>query len=170
MHEDFCEIIIHSPKFGDISTFVDLEDVNLCKKYRWNVQKCYEQNFDTFYIGASDSGKMISMHRLLINAKKGKHVDHIDGDKLNNRKSNLRECSRADNMKNRKLNYNNKSGHKGVFWYYYNGVNKWKASITVDGKRIWLGSFERLEDAVRVRKEAEEKYHGEFNRDDKFLI
>ena len=123
-HEDCYEIVIHSNKFGDISTFIDLEDVDKCSKYTWHVKKCYDQNFDTFYVGASDKGNIISMHRLLINAKKGKHVDHIDGDKLNNRKSNLRECSRADNMKNRKLNYNNKSGYKGVFWYYYNGVNK----------------------------------------------
>ena len=60
---------------------------------------------------------------------------------------------------NTKLRKDNTSSVKGV--YYSN--NKWVASIQVNKKRIYLGSFDKFEDAVRVRKEAENKYFGEFN-------
>ena len=92
-------------------------------------------------------------------------VDHIDGDKLNNRKENLRECTRANNLKNRKLNHNNKTGHKGVFWYDYNDYQKWRAYITLNGKQTYLGYFDNIEDAIHARKEAEEKHYKGYIRD-----
>ena len=82
-----------------------------------------------------------------------KVVDHIDGDYMNNRKNNLRLVTRAENSRNLKKAVNNSSGHSGVSWH--KPMKKWIAKISVNGKEIWLGSFDNKEDAIIVRKKAE---------------
>lgn len=91
-------------------------------------------------------------------------ADHIDGDFLNTRQSNLRVCTQEQNGKNRKKNKNNKSGVKGVFWNTYAPTPKWQAYIMVDYHHKSLGYYEKFEDAVEARKQAEIKYFGEYNR------
>ena len=90
-------------------------------------------------------------------------VDHINGryTRHDNRKSNLRVCTRAQNSKNKVFMSNNTSGCIGVTWH--KGANKWMASITVDGKEIYLGLFTDKDDAVKARIDAEEKYYKEFS-------
>ena len=89
------------------------------------------------------------------------YIDHINGNKLDNRKSNLRVCSNADNLKNRvKLPSNNTSGILGV--RYRADRSKWYAEIQVNNKRIRLGSYIDKESAVRARLEAEIKYFDEY--------
>jgi hypothetical protein len=63
---------------------------------------------------------------------------------------------------NKKMNSNNTSGVKGVYWC--KNANKWRAKIQVDGKEKHLGLFSNLEDAKKARELAEEKYYGEYNR------
>jgi hypothetical protein len=89
-----------------------------------------------------------------------KNIDHIDGDGLNNRIENLRDVSYSDNQKNRKLNENNKSGHVGV--RLNKSTKKWDALIQVNRKKIHLGSFLKMEDAISARRSASIKYgfHG----------
>lgn len=89
-------------------------------------------------------------------------VDHINGDTLDNRKSNLRLCSHAENMRNRITPKNNKLGIKGV--YYDCDRNKFKAQIKFNGKNIALGYYNVLGDADSAYRVAEEKYFGEFAR------
>ena len=81
------------------------------------------------------------------------HIDHINHNPSDNRLDNLREANIADNMKNKKKYRNNKSGINGVGWNA--SVQKWVAYITVQKKRIHLGSFAIFEDAVNARKESE---------------
>jgi hypothetical protein len=85
-------------------------------------------------------------------------VDHIDRDSTNNRIENLRKADKKINSINRGLQANNKSGHKGVSWN--RNSSKWEIYITVNNKRIALGLREKLEDAIILRKEAENKYFG----------
>jgi hypothetical protein len=92
----------------------------------------------------------------------GAHLDHIDGDKLNNRIENLREVSAEENARNKPKPKNNRSGFKGVCWEQGRG---WKAYITAGGRQIKIGRFKRLEDAVAARHAAAERLHGEFRRD-----
>lgn len=80
-------------------------------------------------------------------------VDHINGDRSDNRASNLRQCSNEDNSKNSKLNANNTSGICGVTWDKKN--NKWKAYGRSSGRMHNLGRFDTIEDAAKARKEFE---------------
>ena len=88
-------------------------------------------------------------------------IDHINGVKDDNRFKNLREATRTENIRNQKLpRVDNASGVAGVSWYKKYG--KWVARIQVHGKRISLGYFSNLCDAVTARKAAEIKHFGAF--------
>lgn len=84
------------------------------------------------------------------------HIDHINGNRSDNRIINLRDISREENCRNAKRYRNNGSGVQGVGWCKQSG--KWRARIRVGGKQISLGKFESLEDAAAVRKVAERRY------------
>lgn len=128
----------------------------------------YKSDYVAYYAISQSlklKNKNYFLHRFLIQAPKGKLVDHIDGNTLNNKKSNLRICSYKENAKNRILNKNNKSGHKGVYWDIHITTPKWKAYIYVDKKCYHLGYFNTYEEAVKCREKAEKKYFREYNRD-----
>jgi hypothetical protein len=94
---------------------------------------------------------------------KGKEVDHIDGNSLNNNPLNLRETNRFQNSYNSKLRKNNTSGHKGICWYA--AKSKWVVRIRKNGKNHFLGLFVNKEDAIKTSIEARKKLHGDFGRD-----
>jgi hypothetical protein len=83
-------------------------------------------------------------------------LDHINGDRTDNRIDNLREVDGAENHKNQKLSKNNTSGHSGVYWN--KPSRKWVAQIQAEGSRIHLGVFGLLEDAIEARIAAELRY------------
>ena len=80
-------------------------------------------------------------------------IDHIDGNRENNRIHNLRVVTSSENARNRKVQSNNKSGVPGVGWR--NDTNKWYARIKILGEYTYLGNFENFEDAVSAKKSAE---------------
>ena len=84
------------------------------------------------------------------------HIDHIDGDRSNNRIDNLRDVTHATNHRNVRKKSNNTSGFTGVSWS--SKANKWRAHIKVDFRQINLGHFCRIEDAVSARLAAEKRY------------
>jgi hypothetical protein len=91
-----------------------------------------------------------------------KDIDHIDGNRLNNRIENLREATASQNGANAKLGKGNKSGVKGVYWWAR--VGKWQAAITHRREKIDLGRYDKLEDAATAVRVARERLHGEFAR------
>ena len=110
------------------------------------------------YEGNKRIMKSIRMHRFIVNAPNKMEVDHRDGNPLNNQKSNLRLSTRSQNMMNRKVSENSKTGFKGVVIYR----DEYKAQIKINGKSICLGYFKDKIEAARVYNEAAIKYHGEF--------
>jgi len=89
-------------------------------------------------------------------------VDHKNGNGLDNRKFNLRICTRSQNQQNKKKPISNTSGFKGVAWS--KAANKWCAYIAVNKERIHLGLFVDPKEAARAYDTAARKFFGEFAR------
>ncbi len=104
--------------------------------------------------------KQIHMHRVIAGSTPGQRTDHIDGDGMNNQRYNLRSCTNAQNMCNRKAQRNNTSGWKGVSWV--KKLNKWRAQIESEGKGQMLGHFHDPIEAALAYDEAARRLHGEF--------
>ncbi len=90
----------------------------------------------------------------------GWEADHINRDTLDNRFENLRTCRRWQNQLNKRKRTGTKSRYKGLIWDAQRG--KWRSRITLKGKKRWLGTFTREEDAARAYDRAAEQLHGEF--------
>lgn len=89
-------------------------------------------------------------------------IDHINGDRADNRIANLREATNSQNMMNRKLNANSQSGIKGVS--FHRGSQRWRARLQYEGKRIHLGDFKNKEAAQIAYEAAAKRHFGEFAR------
>ena len=146
---------------------IDDEDYELVSQYKWHAHwnlhgKSYYAKTD---IRKTDGtfGSLL-MHRLIMNAQKGEQVDHINHDTLDNRKSELRFCSYAQNQYNQGRRSNNTSGCKGVSLHKPSG--KWLARIRWDGERIHIGIFPTLEEAYDAYCKAAFELHGEFAKVD----
>lgn len=135
--------------------YVDLEDF-------WRVKNiCWCSNNYGYIMGTID-GKITLLSRYIMNCPPDLMVDHIHTErKYDNRKENLRLATPFQNQHNVGTQKNNTSGVTGVSWN--KRQKKWVARIMVNHKNICLGSFEGLDDAAKARKEAEDKYFGEFS-------
>ena len=153
VYENYAEIILYDNKGKEINRGkIDIEDIEKVKEYKWHLN-------DNGYIR---NNKRNELHRFLLNPLKHEIVDHINGNTLDNRKCNLRIVTPTQNNMNTKIRIDNTSGCKGVGWH--KPKNKWRVRITVDKKTIELGYFDDKEEAIKCRKEAEEKYFGDFRR------
>ena len=138
---------------------IDFEELN---KLKWYAHK----GRGTFYaVRRSDiiDGKLTSvrMHRFIVNAPVGMYVDHIDGNGLNNRRSNLRIVTNSENMQNRGKQKNNKSGYKGVSLHR---GGKWTARIKIKDRYVHLGLFETKIEAHNAYQDAGKKNHRGFSK------
>lgn len=140
--------------YGRYEFYFDLEDYDKIKEYTWSFSNDYLR--DT-------KNRSIAMHQIILPTKDGLIPEHIHGSKTrnDNRKSNLRPATQTQNLMNTKIRVDNTSGVRGVHWR--KDINKWTATIWVNKQCISLGCFTSFEDAVQVRKEAEEKYFNEFS-------
>ncbi|MEE8382187.1 MAG: AP2 domain-containing protein [Thermodesulfobacteriota bacterium] len=139
---------------------VDDEDFELLNKWKWRFDyKGYAIRSVNFSDGTKGS---LYMHRLLLGIQKGdrRQSDHIDGNGLNNQKTNLRACSSSENLCNRGIPKNNTSGYKGVKWH--KGEQKWAAAIKKNGKYISLGYYNDKKEAAKIYNEAAIEHHGDF--------
>jgi hypothetical protein len=141
---------------------VDDEDYEKLSKLTWYFRK---QGYAVGNLPSPENGvyPKVLMHRYILNAPKGTQVDHINGNKLDNRRCNLRIANASKNKANCGIRSNNTSGYKGVTKATGRRKNKpWTAQIKVNYKRIHLGYFETKESAALAYNEAALKYFGEF--------
>lgn len=101
------------------------------------------------------------MHRILMNAKSDEIVDHKNHKKNDNRKCNLRIGNKSNNAMNAHIRSDNTSGTTGVC--FNKRDDGWDAYIHIDGKKLFLGTFDKIMDAIKERHKAEEKYFKEWS-------
>lgn len=137
---------------------MDDEDFESLSQYKW-----YFMSKGYAFTQSKQKNKIrhsIYMHRQIMGFPEGLQVDHINGNKLDNRKCNLRLATNSQNHCNRGKQSNNTSGYKGVFWH--KRTQKWVARIGLNRKGISLGLYADPKDASAAYLAASAKYHGEF--------
>lgn len=137
---------------GTISSksYIDEDDITRVLTRKWYFRK------GDGYVASSSTDKSIFLHHFIIG--NSDIVDHINRDRLDNRKENLRNVTFQQNILNSSLRKDNTSGTKGVR-YDKRRLSPWYCSIHVNGKTIFGGYFKSKEEAVIKRKELENEYH-----------
>lgn len=128
---------------------VDNKDFKKLSSFKW----FYSEKHGA----CAGSGRKL-MHRIVLNAPKYLEVDHLNGDKLDNRRKNIRLCTHAENMRNRKVDKSTYSGFKGV----RNNHGKWQAYINFENKFIYLGNYSDKKKAARAYNKAAKMYFRDF--------
>jgi len=137
---------------------VDDDDFGELSKNKW----CYLNGYAVRGISIKNKSHTVFMHRQINKTPEGMSTDHVDGNKLNNKKENLRTCTESENKRNAKTPKTNKSGYKGVS--FSSSHKKWYAIIKNNGKSLWIGGYDNKTDAaIAYDKKAIELY-GEFAR------
>lgn len=152
---------IHLGKSGKY-TIVDDSDYEFLNQFKWSLSSNgYAVTYK--YIPAINKSVFVRMHRVLMLLSSSSPtctslmVDHINNNKLDNRKSNLRICTKSLNEAN-KVRINNKTGYRGIYTY----GEKFCAAISKDGNRYYLGVFESSKDAARAYNKKAEELYGEY--------
>lgn len=141
------------PLPGGIQALVDPEDYPTVAAYDWRVTR-------ELYVRATVGGQRVFLHRWLMGAKPGQVVDHRNHNPLDNRRLNLRVCTTAQNLANKKRPRTNTSGYKGVVWRPSRG--KWEASIQPRGRARFLGRFDDPWEAAQAYNAAALEIYGDF--------
>jgi len=131
-----------------------------------------DEDFDRFchlrfqeyrgYAFTTINKKRAPLHRMILASPPGMFTDHINGNRMDNRKCNLRIATRTESARNAKVRKDSVSGVRGV--RFHAETRRWNAKIQVDKKRFSLGWFDTKEEAHAAYCEAAKKYHGEFAR------
>ena len=162
INDNYVEMIIESKVYGIIIVKIDKNDLEKCSKLTWH----YAKNKYSKYIQTRIKGKMIKLHRYIMNINNSNLVvDHINRNPLDNRKSNLRICSYKENSFNKSIRVDNTSGIPGVSFHKTNKT--WRAKIKYNNLTIHLGYFEDINEALINRRVAEEILFGEYSPNEK---
>lgn len=148
---DIAEMTLYDKKGNSVAkTLIDTSMIEAVKEHRWYLN-------DNGYVRNNAGPKRLYLHQIIMGEPpKNKEIDHINRNRLDNRKENLRFATRQINVLNCGLQKDNMSGITGVYWN--RTKKKWQAYIRVNGKQIYLGRFKRKRDASKARKAAEKKY------------
>lgn len=151
-----ARIIIFN-KYGRHDILIDLEDYPRVSRHGWCVSINKKCNYKR--VECTINYKRVRLHRFILDVRDPNlHVDHIDGNTLNNQKSNLRICNHSQNMNNASKR-KNKTGFTGV----YKNLNKYRACLSIKDKTYHIkGSFNTPEEAARARDKYALKIRGKF--------
>lgn len=146
------------------NAIVDTEDCEWLNQWNWHAHwsECTKSFYALRTVHYKDGTcEQFRMHRVIMECGPEEETDHKNHDTLDNRRLNLRKCTREQNMVNRSLRKDNTSGFTGVTKY----LNKWKAELRIKGReRINLGIFSTPEEAAKAYDAARKEHFGEFSR------
>ena len=153
---DYALVPLTQGKFA----IIDLEDVDKIKNYTWQALKWKNKRYYAVTTKRKNNKRwMILMHRFIMNAPNNLQVDHINyNETLNNKKSNLRLCTNTQNNFNKPPMKGCKSKYKGVVYR----KNLWMASIQINGKKVYLGTYDSEIKAALAYDNIAKKHIGEF--------
>lgn len=138
---------------------IDDEDFERLSSFKWYAHESKKSK--SIYCFRKRNHILLLMHREILGlTNRNDIVDHIDGNGLNNQKSNLRICTHRENLRNSKLSSKNTTGFKGV--YYHKPTNKFMAYIRLNYKLHYLGLYKTSEEAAKARNLKAKELHGEF--------
>lgn len=143
---------------------VDDVDFEWLNQWNWNASRAGKKFYAIRRHGIKEggTGKLITMHRVITGDPKGKDVDHIDGNGLNNQRSNLRVCTRAENVRNRKKPKLNNEKYMGIQTYKGKRKTSYRAIIGHNKKVYHLGMFASPEEAARAYDKKAVEFFGKF--------
>lgn len=136
------------------SFIFDPGDENIVRQHAWSLARGH--------VRAAENGKNIYLHRLIMGAAENEQVDHINMDKTDNRRCNLRLASHAENQRNKGLRADSTTGFKGVC--FDKRAGNYVAYINADGVRTYLGRFSDKYKAAKAYDKAAKELHGDFAR------
>lgn len=149
---------------------IDVEDISRVSQYKWRLSKGGTERSKCANV-LTGNGKETytnSLHRHIMDCPDEMYVDHINGNRLDNRKVNLRICSNQENNFNTVKRSINTSGYKGI--WYDKTRDKWCSEIKVNGKKIFIGRYINIENAAFTRFYAESLLHKEFMSKENKLV
>lgn len=146
------------PLTKGLTTIVDDADYEILSHFKWYAVGHPGKEYAARYGG---NHQHIRLHRQILRAPANMEVDHINGNRLDNRMANLRLATRAENGRNRiKFGNQTHSKYKGVTWHSRDKC--WQSTIVVDGCHVHLGCFSKERDAAQAYNKAAEQYFGEY--------
>jgi hypothetical protein len=143
-----------------IVVIVDDEDYEFLNKWKWYAARAGNSVYAQRGVCINERINIIKMHRVIMSSPVDLEIDHIDGNGLNNQRSNLRTCTRSQNMMNQKPRLNCSSKYKGVTWNKRD--NRYQARIIINYKNISLGYFKSEKDAAITYNSKALELYGEF--------
>jgi len=155
LHDDYAEIICFDINGNERGRgLVDIEDIDKIKKHKWQMN-------NNGYITTQVDGKILGLHRYVMDCPEDMETDHKFHDTADNRKEFLRICTRQENVRNRRsIKRKSNTGYQGV---YFNPITgNFYAKVFVDSKAVSLGTFPTIDEALKARHDGEVKYYGEF--------
>ena len=165
------QLLRYDPETGKLF-WCDRPDARPQWRARYVGKEALATTDDKSYLRGQLLGIPVKAHRVIWAMQTGEwprdEIDHIDGDRSNNRWGNLREADRFQNTANTSSRKGATSKHLGVAWS--TGRQKWRAQIMVRGKHIHLGYFDDEDEAARVRRAATSEHFGAFSPDDRAVV
>lgn len=151
LHENYAELILRNVKHQETArTKISLQDLEEVTKHKWRLRK-------DGYVETTINRKSILLHRFILPTVKQMEIDHINRDKENNRRENLRESTRFENTANRGIvSKVSMSGRIGVT--FHQRRNKWIAHMKRNGELVLNKGFDTIEEAIKARTLAEQRY------------
>lgn len=156
---DGREVALIAISCSDARAIIDAEDAPLVAGRPW---KLHDDGYAQSRLPGPGDSSSIYMHHLMVPVSDGLTVDHENGNRLDNRRANLRAATRAQQQYNRGRGCNNTSGFKGVSFHRKTG--RWRATIQLDGRHRHLGLFDDAETAARAYDDAALAAWGEWAR------